>query len=141
MNKLLSMMFIAILLVFSIDMLFSFSGTYSPVLNYLIGNGGVQTWWSSIVITVHDSLLVLTLFLVILFGVRKLTPELMTWKSIVIIQAPVAAFIFLQNILPIEVGVLTPYTASNVVTSLIMMFGLLGLFQLMKKGNPPIREI
>jgi hypothetical protein len=137
MKKILTTISVSLLLIISLEVVFNLSGTYSPVLSYLVKNGGIQSWWSGLIVALHDGVIVLALFLAALLGLRKLAPEIMTWKSILIMQAPVSVFIFLQNILPFEIKILTPYTVSGLTTSFVMMFGLLGLYLLIKNSNSP----
>lgn len=117
-----------LLIVLLINTIFSVSASLSPIINYLVSLDGLKTWKSSLLLTAHDTLIILVLYTALIAFGQKLKPELLAWSDLIIIQAPIAVIVFYQNIILSELTELTPYTGSKILTTITIMFGLLFTF-------------
>ena len=117
-----------LLIVLLINTIFSVSASLSPIINYLVSLDGLKTWKSSLLLTAHDTLIILVLYTALIAFGQKLKPELLAWSDLIIIQAPIAVIVFYQNIILSELTDLTPYTFSKILTTITIMFGLLFTF-------------
>ena len=118
----------SLLIVLLINAVFSVSANFSPIINYLVSLDGLKTWKSSLLLTAHDTLIILVLYAALIAFGQKLKPELLAWSDLIIIQAPIAVIVFYQNIILSELTDLTPYTVSKIFTTITIMFGLLFTF-------------
>jgi hypothetical protein len=121
-----------LLIVLAIELVFIYTAQYSPLISYLLAEGSILTpWQKSTFILVHDSLIVLCIFMLVLFLIKKIYKQHFGIGCAFAVQFPIAYYGFHKNILTpgfTQSIDLTPYAISNLIFTLILMIGFIGLY-------------